>query len=167
MYTSRHKGFTLAEVLITLGIIGVVAAMTMPALIQKNNNRVVETRLAKFYSNINQAIKLAEVDYGDKKYWYLGTNSIVTDQDGNPVNGSSEAEKWWNKYMAPYIKTIDTKYDDQGLPIFYFTDGSALKPRHTTELKDWIYFVTEPNKCIKKYNNIDNTIGKCAFFFFI
>lgn len=30
----RYKGFTLAEVLITLGVIGVVAAMTLPTLIQ-------------------------------------------------------------------------------------------------------------------------------------
>lgn len=63
----KIQGFTLAEVLITLGIIGVVAAMTLPALIQKNNNKVVETRLKKFYSAINQAIMLAENDYGDKK----------------------------------------------------------------------------------------------------
>ena len=33
------KAFTLAEVLITLGIIGVVAAMTLPALIQQNRNK--------------------------------------------------------------------------------------------------------------------------------
>ena len=33
---SRKIAFTLAEVLITLGIIGIVAAMTMPVLIQKN-----------------------------------------------------------------------------------------------------------------------------------
>ena len=58
----KIQGFTLAEVLITLGIIGVVAAMTLPALIQKNNNKVVETRLEKFYSGINQAIMLAEND---------------------------------------------------------------------------------------------------------
>lgn len=65
----RKFGFTLAEVLITLGIIGVVAAMTLPALIQKNHTNVTEARLKKFYSSINQAISLAEVDYGDKKYW--------------------------------------------------------------------------------------------------
>ena len=62
----KYRGFTLAEVLITLGIIGVVAALTLPALIQKNNNKVVETRLMIFYSAINQAVKMAEVDYGDK-----------------------------------------------------------------------------------------------------
>ena len=50
------EGFTLAEVLITLGIIGVVAALTLPSLIQKNNNKVVETRLKKFYSTMNQAL---------------------------------------------------------------------------------------------------------------
>lgn len=35
----KFKGFTLAEVLITLGIIGVVAAMTLPALIQKQQKK--------------------------------------------------------------------------------------------------------------------------------
>lgn len=69
----KIQGFTLAEVLITLGIIGVVAAMTLPALIQKNNNKVVETRLKKFYSAINQAIMLAENDYGDKKNLVSGS----------------------------------------------------------------------------------------------
>ena len=62
-FTSKKVAFTLAEVLITLGIIGIVAAMTMPALIQKNNNKVVETRLKKFYSAINQAVLMAEKDY--------------------------------------------------------------------------------------------------------
>ena len=37
----RFKAFTLAEVLITLGIIGVVASLTMPSLIQSNRRQVV------------------------------------------------------------------------------------------------------------------------------
>ena len=45
----RHA-FTLAEVLITLGIIGVVAAMTMPTLIQKQNERETVVRLKKIHS---------------------------------------------------------------------------------------------------------------------
>lgn len=44
------KGFTLAEVLITLGIIGVVAAMTMPALINATKNAELKTASKKGYS---------------------------------------------------------------------------------------------------------------------
>ncbi len=163
--TKKKNAFTLAEVLITLGIIGVVAAMTLPALIQKNNNRVVETRLQKFYSTINQAIQRAEVDYGDKKYWYQDTNHIDTDKDGNPVKGSSTVEKWWNKYMAPYIKTVDIKYDEHGRPIFMFADGSALKATQFDSMRDWIFYTGDPEKCIEKYGTADNSIGKCSFAF--
>lgn len=42
------QAFTLAEVLITLGIIGVVASMTLPALIQTNKNAEVESKLKKY-----------------------------------------------------------------------------------------------------------------------
>ncbi len=38
----KFFGFTLAEILITLGIIGIVAAMTIPALITKHKRHVVE-----------------------------------------------------------------------------------------------------------------------------
>ena len=56
--------------MITLGIIGVVAAMTMPALVQNHRNKVVETRLEKFYSTMNQAVLLSEAANGDKKEWF-------------------------------------------------------------------------------------------------
>ena len=54
-YLKGLKGFTLAEVLITLGIIGVVAALTMPSLIQKNRNKVLETQFKTAYSIIARA----------------------------------------------------------------------------------------------------------------
>jgi len=50
-----HVAFTLAEVLITLGIIGVVAAITMPTLIAKHQERVTVNRLQQVYSLLNQA----------------------------------------------------------------------------------------------------------------
>lgn len=44
----RYKnGFTMAEVLITIGIIGLFAAMTLPTLINKNRNKALETALKK------------------------------------------------------------------------------------------------------------------------
>ena len=60
------SGFTLAEVLITLVIIGVIAAMTIPTLINKTNNQEYVSRLKKAYSAMAQA-----------------TNKIITDE-GNP-----------------------------------------------------------------------------------
>lgn len=50
------KAFTLAEVLITLGIIGVVAAMTLPALLNNKRNKELETALKKNTSSIGQAL---------------------------------------------------------------------------------------------------------------
>ena len=48
-----HKrfAFTLAEVLITLAIIGVVAALTIPSLISKHNEKVAIAELNKMYTN--------------------------------------------------------------------------------------------------------------------
>ena len=58
----KRAAFTLAEVLITLGIIGVVAAMTMPSLIANYQNRVLLTAVKKTYSVFNNAVKLALSD---------------------------------------------------------------------------------------------------------
>ena len=46
----KEFAFTLAEVLITIGIIGIVAAMTIPTLISKNQKRVIEAKLKEDYS---------------------------------------------------------------------------------------------------------------------
>lgn len=158
---SSTAAFTLAEVLITLGIIGVVAALTIPVLVQNYRNTVAEKRLQKFYSAINQALIRAEVDFGDKKLWYQPDNSIDVDEEGKPVNGSASVEKWWNTYISPYMKTIAVKHDAAGLPIFYFPDGTALKPVLTSNTQDWMFYITSPEKC-EKFNPYK---GVCAFMF--
>ena len=53
---SSMKGFTLAEVLITLTIIGVVAALTIPTLIQSSNSARYTTALKKNIAMLNQAM---------------------------------------------------------------------------------------------------------------
>lgn len=55
-------GFTLAEVLITLGIIGVVAAITIPGLIQNNKAARLRTQFLKSYSTITQIYKIMQND---------------------------------------------------------------------------------------------------------
>ncbi|MDR1167706.1 MAG: type II secretion system GspH family protein [Heliobacteriaceae bacterium] len=63
------KGFTLAEVLITLGIIGVVAAITMPALIANYQKQQTIVSLKKAYTVLNQAFTMAQIENGDFAEW--------------------------------------------------------------------------------------------------
>ena len=90
----NKTGFTLAEVLITLGIIGVVAAMTIPTLIANTNSSKFASQFKKTLSQLNQAALMStaqwDIDYGnidgktaagavsctDKDYLSAGTNSI-------------------------------------------------------------------------------------------
>lgn len=60
------KAFTLAEVLITLGLIGVVAAMTLPSLINNKQNKELEAALKKNYTVINQALDMYQSEYGER-----------------------------------------------------------------------------------------------------
>lgn len=58
------KAFTLAEVLITLGVIGVVAAITLPTLIQQYNKVVWVNQLKKSVSMLEQGFQKAMADDG-------------------------------------------------------------------------------------------------------
>lgn len=57
------KAFTLAEVLVTLGIIGVVAAMTMPVLMNNARDKELVARFKKAYSLLSQATIMASMEY--------------------------------------------------------------------------------------------------------
>lgn len=59
-----NKAFTLAEVLITLGIIGIVAALTIPTLMQNQQKTQYVTRLKKAYAEVNQALISLASDNG-------------------------------------------------------------------------------------------------------
>ena len=65
---NRKAAFTLAEVLITLGIIGIVAAMTLPSLITKYKIHELRTRFQKTNSIVNQALKYTLNDLGLSDY---------------------------------------------------------------------------------------------------
>lgn len=54
----KRKAFTLAEVLITLGVIGIVAAMTLPVLTKKYQEKILVTQLKRSYSDLENALRL-------------------------------------------------------------------------------------------------------------
>ncbi len=130
----RQKGFTLAEVLITLGIIGIVAAMTLPSIVGNYKKKEIITRIKKFDSMMSQAVLLSEAQNGDAKYWEK-VNTIIKDDDGNDVydnNAGPEATyNFITKYIAPYIKyyrieksVIQPNAPGEKMLAIYFSDGS-------------------------------------------
>ena len=134
----KKAAFTLAEVLVTLGIIGVIAALTMPSLVMHHKKRVVETRLAKFYSNINQAITMSEVENGDKKDWL---RMEILDDNGESVNDDTQAitsEEWFNKYLAKYINVIKTEKSETALDCYIQekVEGAAHKNLYAVVFAD-------------------------------
>ncbi len=84
--------------MITLGIIGVVAAITIPMLYSKYQKLVIEEGLKKTYSDLANLIKRSEADNGSYEYWDY-TNSY---DNGKP-------KLFIEKYFAPYIHLIECK----------------------------------------------------------
>ena len=115
----KVKAFTLAEVLITLGIIGIVAAMTLPALVQKQQKHEASSRLKKFVSTFSQAILFAENAYGPHAGWDMGE-----------MNTYESAMNFLDKYIKPYVKYIDIEktitYNNMQGAKMRFLDGSVV-----------------------------------------
>lgn len=117
-----RKGFTLAEVLVTLGIIGIVAAMTIPTLITKHRKVEVVTKLEKFYSVFNQAIKMSEAEYGDVEGWFKDCGPSTA-----PTCTSEELKDWFDQYIGKHMQIIKTENDPENKRILvYLSDGSII-----------------------------------------
>ena len=85
----KFKGFTLAEVLVTLGIIGVVSAMTIPSLTQSWQKQAYVAQLKKVYSELTQAATLA-----------LNENEAMTlGETEYGVENAQSAKNFMNKYF--------------------------------------------------------------------
>ena len=92
----RKLAFTLAEVLLTLGIIGLVAAITIPALMQRYQKSQTITQLKSFYSDMQQCLKLSQIDNEEFANW---TSDLLTRQSGKERN-----RYFYEKYLQPYLK---------------------------------------------------------------
>ena len=95
----KGRAFTLAEVLITLGVIGVVAAMTLPALVQNHKKSEATARLKKFVSSMEQAVLFAENANGTKAYQWTNIDDYQDQIDKNPQLGNDLTYAYWNKYF--------------------------------------------------------------------
>ncbi len=90
---SKNKpSFTLAEVLVTLTIIGVVAALTVPLLTANHKKTEYASKIKKFFSTMTDVYAQAESDFD------LSPNFYIADQ------GRITTKEYFDTYIAPYLK---------------------------------------------------------------
>ena len=177
----RHwcGAFTLAEVLITLGIIGVVAAMTMPSLITAKQEKATISTIKKNYSVFANALLMAQNDNGELYTW-----GITKDADGLNLVCSN---------LKPYLKIIEDcgvgeksdcapgdngKFKDltgrkrtedfssSDYYSFRLNDGTAV----AIQLKTKAECISSESSCMNFYIDTNgkkhpNTLGKDIFYF--
>lgn len=95
------KSFTLAEVLITLGIIGVIAAMTIPTVINSYKKQETLGRVKKVYSLLSQAIQRTVMTDG----W-----NIVPLKDSD----NASIENWYQKMFGDNLKVVKYCLEEAG-----------------------------------------------------
>lgn len=102
----KKKAFTLAEVLITLGIIGVVASLTMPTLIQNNREKEYAAKLKKFNSVMNQALLRAIDKKGMIEDWGLGVAGMTANPTDEERNAGNKSINYFFDTISPYLKVV-------------------------------------------------------------
>ncbi|MBR6163441.1 hypothetical protein IKQ26_06100 [bacterium] len=156
--------------MITLVIIGVIAAITVPTLITKYQKEQTVTKLKKEYSVFNQAVQLAIKDYGTMETWDA------------PAESSFETSSYmFQKYVIPYLSiskpiksitedNIEVKkinndilnFNDTYLK-FYLTDGTSVIGRYN-------YYGPTTHRSLAIYIDINgdkqpNRLGRDIFIY--
>ncbi len=128
----KKRAFTLAEVLITLGIIGVVAALTLPTLIQKQQEQATVVSVKKFYSAFSQAYLQAIEENGTLDNWGL-TDSENYENDDGKLEHTDESLANYDKFltiMSKYVKSVKYekigKQNEEETTGFVMPDGTRI-----------------------------------------
>lgn len=189
LIAKSQNGFTLAETLITLGIIGVVAALTIPTLISKYQEKVLVNLAKKNYSIVMNALNMYNTDNDS-----LGNYSTLMDYSKSDIEIMTDFIKYFNgaqpcyqgqkavcdlSYKIRYAKPVN---NGQGKNAFFaypnvhstilLTDGSFLAIRRdTTQAGDcgfsWTSNVSDENgNYIKNddgsYKTTQHTSTRCG-----
>ena len=172
------KAFTLAEVLVTLMIIGVIAAMTIPGLRKNAEMRELAAGCKKAYASLYQAVDLTQNEIGPVRQWrWNDPDSFLTELkthmnimedcktknclDNNTYYAQSGSSGSWSLANARYIKMADGSQI-----VFYTCTGSVKGPCGVESYKQdpadtvyasFFYDVNGPKK--------PNTFGYDIFLF--
>ncbi|MBQ3310869.1 type II secretion system protein, partial [bacterium] len=131
--TVHSHAFTLAETLIVMGIIGVVAALTIPNVNKNTGEAEKVARFKKIYAELSEAHDRATAVYGPIEKWFVNDNTQekYAERYLNRITEFMKVTKICNSeeysysqdgcLTDSYINFLDDSIDDT-----YFIDSSAI-----------------------------------------
>ena len=142
MKFKKILAFTLAEVLITMTIVGAIAAMTIPTLINKRVQTERSAKLRKFYSRMTNAIDLMGMNGQSFKYLSLPKHSM------------------YDWYISDLDRYMGHKFLDADAKTVYFADGSSLNLGKNTALSSCKLVLYDTNGA-----KLPNSINSDQYYF--
>ena len=166
-FMKKFFAFTLAEVLITLGVIGVVAALTIPTLISQHQKKVYVTQFEKAYNTITNAFRLMQAETGSDN---LDDNDFITALTVNSSSNEAEVTRLAKKY---FNIAQDVKYYSNGsVPVYNGLGGPETNQPYGYLLKTVdgadVYFMNSYSNIyvyidVNGINRAPNTGGRDYF----
>jgi len=150
--SKRYAAFTLAEVLITLGIIGVIAALTIPTLIKKTNDKETIVALKKAYSILSSSYTLAVQENGSPETWTKDPLAVLKPY----LKVSKDCSDFSTGCFGPGVtyKLLnggdDAAYDTGGQTGLILVDGTTLM------------YQVDSSTCTKPVGSSDSLQSECG-----
>ena len=152
----RNKGFTLAEVLITLAIIGVIAAISVPSLIQKTNQAELITAWKKEFAVLSQACEKYAFDVGS-----ISKTNMANDF-GNQIkivkkcsNNAQDGVCWHDVKQSFYLNGSTVDDGNNGVPVA----SSFISSSGT------LYLVYNQGSCSSQITDYNLELASCGQVF--
>ena len=188
-FLHKRTAFTLAEVLITLGIIGIVAALTLPVIISDVKNSQLEAGLKKAYSVLGQALNMYQAENGERIIAGDATNrrmiksylmQYIKSAKDCGFGGSDNKEGLEKACLPNNYKGIDgdfngsAKYETyngkSSIALDYFDDGQFVTPDGMLILIEnsggqWFGDQVFISVDVNGYNKKPNRLGQDLFMF--
>ena len=169
-HSTRDLAFTLAETLIVMGIIGVVAALTLPNLNSSTGDKEKVAKVKKIYQNLEDAIGRAQAVYGPVNEWFINDNDDnsrtkrfaerlteflkLSKNCANNTSGGCMQTGQYNNILGNFYRNIP---NPNGAYSYILADGTSLSIKFNTitngELSLDLYVdIDGPNKGPFKFN---------------
>ncbi len=178
----RLKAFTLSEVLITLVIIGIVAAITVPTLFSYYQEQALKSSLEKNYSALKQALDRYQIDNGERlvtadlterrqlKGILMSEMNVMHDCSW----GANDSKACIQHYFSDDEATNDEKTSknyktlngEKNIDLSYFNDGQfVLTDGSLVLLEDWMNTRIFVSVDVNGFGKKPNRLGKDLFMF--